>query len=157
LDFVMPQRFGLEYADQDGSTQTPVMIHCALMGSTERFLSVYIEHSAGRFPVWLAPEQVRLVTVNQEDKTLAFAEEVRAKAFELGLRVTVDNDNESVGKKIRSAELMKVPYTVVIGEKEIETGQLSPRLRKDLSETEQAFSVVDFLALVADQTKARTK
>jgi threonyl-tRNA synthetase len=157
LDFVQPERFGLEYAAQDGSMQQPVMIHCALMGSIERFLSVYIEHSAGRFPVWLAPEQVRLVTVNQEDKTLAFAEEVRAKAFELGLRVTVDNDNESVGKKIRSAELMKVPYTVVIGEKEIETGQLSPRLRKDLSETEQAFSVVDFLALVADQTKARTK
>ena len=75
LDFVQPERFGLEYIAEDGAEQRPVMIHCALLGSIERFLSVYIEHTAGKFPVWLAPEQVRLITVNQEDATVAFAAE----------------------------------------------------------------------------------
>src|SRR5690606_5539430 len=76
LDFVQPERFELEYAAEDGSTRRPVMIHCALLGSIERFLSVYIEHTAGKFPVWLAPEQVRLITVNQEEKTVEFAQKV---------------------------------------------------------------------------------
>jgi threonyl-tRNA synthetase len=158
LDFVMPQRFGLEYAADDGSMQQPVMIHSALLGSTERFLSVYIEHTAGRFPVWLAPEQIRLITVNQEDNTVDYADKVVAKATELGLRAVVDNDNESVGKKIRSAELMKVPYTIVIGEKEIETGQLIPRVRKDLATDAEVagLSFDDFLTQVADQVRLRT-
>lgn len=162
LDFVMPERFGLEYAADDGSLQRPVMIHCALLGSTERFLSVYIEHTAGRFPVWLAPEQLRLVTVNQEPATVKFAEGVVAKATELGLRVTVDNGNESVGKKIRSAEVWKVPYTVVIGEKEIETGQLAPRVRRDLAAAGSdpatvvpARSVDELLAAIADEARHR--
>lgn len=162
LDFVMPERFGLEYAADDGSLQRPVMIHCALLGSTERFLSVYIEHTAGRFPVWLAPEQLRLVTVNQEPATVKFAEGVVAKATELGLRVTVDNGNESVGKKIRSAEVWKVPYAVVIGEKEIETGQLAPRVRRDLAAAGSdpatvvpARSVDELLAAIADEARHR--
>lgn len=157
LDFVMPERFGLQYAADDGTQQMPVMIHCALMGSTERFLSVYIEHTAGKFPVWLAPEQVRLVTVNQEPATVNFAQSVVAKATELGLRVTVDNDNESVGKKIRSSEMWKVPYTIVIGEKEIETSRVTPRIRKDLTASDQAvaLSVDDFLSAVTDEVKVR--
>lgn len=156
LDFVMPGRFGLEYAAADGSQQTPVMIHNALLGSTERFLSVYIEHTAGRFPVWVAPEQVRLVTVNQEDNTVAFAQSVVDKATELGLRVVVDNDNESVGKKIRNAEIWKVPYTIVIGEKEMETSQVTPRVRKDLANGDAgALPIDDFLAAVANETTAR--
>jgi threonyl-tRNA synthetase len=158
LDFVQPQRFGLEYAGEDGAQQQPVMIHCALLGSVERFLSVFIEHTAGRFPVWLAPEQVRLITVNQEPTTVAFADKVVAKATELGLRVSVDNDNESVGKKIRNAEIWKVPYTIVVGEKEIESDQVSPRIRKDLAASDEAktLSVDDFLAQVAEETKHRS-
>lgn len=158
LDFVQPERFGLEYAAEDGSQQRPVMIHCALLGSIERFLAVYIEHTAGRFPVWLAPEQIRLATVNQEVSTVDFADSVVAKATELGLRVVVDNDNESVGKKIRSSELMKVPYTVVIGEKEIETGLVIPRIRKDLvvSDEGRSLSIDEFLAAVAAEAKERT-
>jgi len=159
LDFVMPQRFGLEYADQDGTQKQPIMIHCALMGSTERFLSVYIEHTAGRFPVWVAPEQIRLITVNQEDNTLDFADKVVVKATELGLRVTIDNDNQSVGKKIRSSEMAKVPYTIVVGEKEIETDVVSPRIRKVLvsAESEAAIqlSIDDFLNKVANEAKER--
>jgi threonyl-tRNA synthetase len=157
LDFVMPARFGLEYVGEDGAVHTPVMIHSALLGSIERFLSVYIEHTAGRFPVWVAPEQVRLITVNQEEKTVAFAERIRNQAKEFNLRVTVDNSNESVGKKIRAAEVAKVPYTVVIGEKEIASGEVTPRIRQDMAVKEggRAVGVEEFLKTVANEAKAR--
>lgn len=158
LDFVMPERLGLAYTGRDDSEQRPVMIHCALLGSIERFLAVYIEHTAGRFPVWLAPEQVRLITVNQEQATVDFAAEVLKKAYKLGVRASVDNSNESVGKKIRAAVLAKVPYTVVIGEKEIGSGQLSPRVRKDMSvggKEPAALGVDEFLKTVAHEAKTR--
>ncbi len=157
LDFVQPERFGLEYADESGGKQRPVMIHCALLGSLERFLSVYIEHTAGRFPVWLAPEQVRIVTVNQEEKTTEFAHKLAAQADRLGLRIQIDNDNESVGKKIRNAEIMKIPYIVVLGDKEIEGGDLIPRIRKDLavSESAKGYTPDEFLKTVAHEAKSR--
>jgi threonyl-tRNA synthetase len=157
LDFVMPERFGLKYIGEDGNEHQPVMIHCALLGSIERFLSVYIEHTAGKFPVWLAPEQIRVITVNQEEATVAFAANLKDKAKELGLRVSVDNDNESVGKKIRSAEIWKVPYTVVIGEKELASGRLTPRVRSDLVVIDQHAELAcdDFLKTVANETKSR--
>lgn len=157
LDFVQPERFGLEYVSEDGSAKRPVMIHCALLGSIERFLSVYIEHTAGKFPVWLAPEQIRLITVNQEEATVKFAESVLRQARELGLRAHLDNDNESVGKKIRNAELMKVPYTIVLGEKEIETGQVVPRVRRDMEvqKPHDAHGIEQFLKTVANEAKSR--
>lgn len=158
LDFVQPDRFNLEYTAEDGSTQQPIMVHCALLGSIERFLSVYIEHTAGRFPVWCAPEQIRLITVNQEQATVDFASKIMQQAGELGLRVHVDNSNESVGKKIRDAEVWKVPYTVVIGEKEIRNDRLIPRVRKDMeviaAHPEMNFG--DFLQSVANEAKNRT-
>jgi len=158
LDFVQPERFELEYTDENGSKQHPVMIHCALLGSIERFLSVYIEHTAGKFPVWCAPEQVRLLSVNQESETLAFVEKLQSEGRALGLRVGVDNSNESVGKKIRAAELWKVPYTVVIGEKEIGGGELMPRIRKDLvtSGEPASRSAAEFLQIVASEARSRT-
>lgn len=158
LDFVQPERFGLEYTTEDGSAQRPVMIHCALLGSLERFLSVYIEHTAGKFPVWLAPEQIRLITVNQEEPTTAFADTILQQAKELGLRVTVDNTNESVGKKIREAELWKVPYTVVLGQKEISEKVVIPRIRSDIkvNENEPAYPIENFLKSVAHEAKSRT-
>ena len=157
LDFVQPERFGIVYADSDGQEKRPVMIHKALLGAIERFLSVYIEHTAGRFPVWLAPEQVRLITVNQEDDTVSFAQKLHDQAKTLGLRVTIDNSNESVGKKIRASELMKVPYTLVLGEKEIASGQITPRIRKDMEAQNQpdSLSVEDFLKAVANEAKDR--
>jgi threonyl-tRNA synthetase len=157
LDFVQPERFDLQYAAEDGSMQRPVMVHSALLGSVERFMSVYIEHTAGKFPVWVAPEQIRLITVNQEDNTLEFAEKLRQQAKTLGLRVRVDNTNESVGKKIRAAEIDKVPYAVVLGEKEMSGGEVTPRIRKDLeaqSET-QAQTIEGFLQTVANEAKSR--
>ena len=157
LDFAMPKRFGLVYNDNDGQEKIPVIIHRAILGSFERFICILIEHFAGKFPVWLAPEQVRIATVNQEDVTVKCAEDILSKAKELGLRATVDNSNESVGKKIRDAEVQKVPYTVVIGEKEVESGNVTPRVRKDLSvkDGDEAVSVDEFLKTVAHEAKAR--
>ena len=158
LDFVQPERFNLEYTAEDGAKHCPVMIHCALLGSIERFMSVYIEHTAGKFPVWTAPEQIRLITVNQEPATLDFASKIFADAKKLGLRIKADNSNESVGKKIREAEVMKVPYTVVLGEKEMQSSQLMPRIRKDLTDKDTApsISVDDFLSAVANEASERS-
>jgi len=158
LDFIQPERFGLEYTSDDGTAQTPVMIHCALLGSIERFMSVYIEHTAGRFPVWTAPEQIRIITLNQEEATVLFADGVLKKAKLAGLRATIDNASESVGKKIRAAELYKLPYTIVIGQKEMESGQVTPRIRSDLEAKEggSTLSVEEFLQAVSDEAKSRT-
>lgn len=157
LDFIMPERFGLAYADADGSEKRPVMIHKALLGSIERFMSVYIEHTAGRFPVWLAPEQVRIITVNQEDKTVKFAGEIYETAKNTGVRAYLDNHNESVGKKIRQAEVQKVPYVIVIGDKEIESGQVTPRVRSDIEVQKEhgSYKIEDFLKTVNNEAVTR--
>lgn len=157
LDFVQPERFELVYTNELGKDETPVMVHCALLGSIERFLSVYIEHTAGKFPVWLAPEQVRFITVNQTDSIVNYANELVEKAKELGLRVTADNSNESVGKKIRSSEKMKIPYTIVIGEKELEEGVTTPRVRSDMQvNIENPIAIENFLKTVSNEAKSRT-
>lgn len=157
LDFGQPEGFDLTCIDEHGEKERIVMVHCAVMGSLERCMVLLIEHYAGRFPTWLAPEQVRLVTVNQEEATTAFSDMLLAKARKLGLRIKVDNDNESVGKKIRSAELAKVPYVLVIGQKEIETGEVVPRIRKDMevSATPTSRTVDEFLQTVANEVTSR--
>jgi threonyl-tRNA synthetase len=157
LDFVQPERLGLEYIAEDGNAQRPVMIHCALMGSVERFLAVYIEHTAGKFPVWLAPEQIRFILVNQEEATMAFANKLAAQGRDLGLRITVDGSNESVGKKIRAAEIAKVPYSIVIGEKEVASQEVIPRIRKDMAVMDIPMTVgaEQFLKTVANEAKSR--
>lgn len=158
LDFVQPERFGLEYTDENGEKARPVMIHKALLGSYERFLSVYIEHTAGKFPLWCAPEQLRVITVNQTEEIVNFAEGVVAQAREKGLRVLLDNSSESVGKKIREAELWKVPYTVVIGEKEVQSGEVSPRVRADLAlpdRKDASYPIDNFLKSVKNESKSR--
>jgi len=157
LDFIQPERFSLTYINGEGAEERPVMIHCALLGSIERFLSVYIEHTAGKFPVWNAPEQIRIASVNQEESTLNFVNDFVAKARKLGIRIKADNDNESVGKKIRGAEMAKVPYTLVIGEKEIESGKVMPRIRKDMEvqPLTESMDVDNFLQSVANEAKSR--
>jgi len=157
LDFAMPKRFGLVYNDSDGQEKTPVIIHRAILGSFERFICILIEHFAGKFPVWLAPEQIRIATVNQEEPTVKFANDILNQAKELGLRATVDNGNESVGKKIRDAEMQKVPYTLVIGDKEIESGQVLPRVRQDIEvqEENKPIGVKEFLGTLANEAKSR--
>ena len=156
LDFVQPERFELEYTDENGEKVRPVMIHKALLGSFERFLSVFIEHTAGKFPVWMAPEQIRLITVNQEEATVTYAQNVADQARELGLRVHIDNDNESVGKKIRNSVAWKIPYVIVIGEKEIETSRVVPRIRDDMKVAEPSeMEIEHFFKSVANEAKSR--
>jgi len=118
LDFVQPKRFGLTYIDSHGQEQTPVMIHFALMGSIERFLSVYIEHTAGLFPTWLAPLQVAVLPVS--DKVNEFAKKVSQEFKNAGIREETDFSNQTLGAKIRSYTLQKVPFLCIIGEKEVE-------------------------------------
>jgi threonyl-tRNA synthetase len=158
LDFLQPERFELEYTAEDGSAQRPVMIHKALLGSVERFLSVFIEHTAGRFPVWMAPEQLRIISLNQEEPTVACATMIAAQAQDYGLRVVIDNASESVGKKIRNAELMKVPYTIVVGAQEIASGMVTPRIRSDMAEGSGAasLSIEDFLKAVNTEVATKT-
>lgn len=158
LDFVQPERFALEYADEHGEKQPPVMIHCAILGSIERFMSVYIEHTAGRFPLWVSPEQLRIIQVKDTDEVVNFVQQLVAAAQEKGIRVHVDDDNQSVGKKIRDAEVWKVPYTLVIGEKEVREERLKPRVRSDLAvlgDVEREYEVDQFLASLANEVKAR--
>lgn len=157
VDFNQPEGFDLTCVNEQGDQERIVMVHAAIMGSIERFLSVYIEHSAGRFPVWLAPEQIRIITLNDETVITEVAATIVEKAKKLGLRVSIDADSESVGKKIRSAELMKIPYTIVIGKKEVETSQLMPRIRKDMEvrAEHQPIGIDEFLKTVANETKSR--
>ncbi len=136
LDFVMPERFGLEYVAEDGLNQRPVMIHCALLGSSERFLSVYIEHTAGWFPFWLAPEQVRILTINdtigdyvdQIKEVLDSAVVMKPVKYN-EVRYSVDDRNESLGRKIRDAAGMKIPVTLIVGPKDVEANEVSVRLQ----------------------------
>ncbi len=159
FDFNQPEGFDLNCIDENGGKERIAMVHCAVMGSIERFLAVYIEHTAGRFPVWLAPEQIRIVTPNQDEKVVEFAakiaEEARAK---YGLRVSLDTMNESVGKKIRESEMQKIPYLIVVGAKELESGMLVPRVRADMRVKEgdaEPIKVDNFLHSVANEAKSR--
>ena len=156
LDLVMPERFGLSYTDEKGKAAQPVMIHCALLGSIERFLAVYIEHTSGKFPVWLAPEQLRVAALNDEGNILKMAHDVVKKAKALGVRATLDDSNESVGKKIRDAEVMKVPYTIVIGGKEVESKQVSPRVRGDLKLESETLGLDEFLQQIVKSAQDRS-
>ena len=158
LDFNQPEGFDLTCKNENGEDERIVMLHCAVMGSHERFLSVYIEHTAGRFPLWCAPEQVRIISVNQEQATLDFASELAQKAKTLGIRATVDNDNDSVGKKIRNSEKMKVPYTLVVGSKEVAERTLTPRIRTDFAvegRRESSYDVDQFMSSVANEIRGR--
>ena len=134
LDFVQPERFGLQYTDSEGNAQTPVMIHCALLGSIERFLSVYIEHTAGWFPFWVAPEQIRILTIN--DTVLDYVNEITSvlggvvlmKPIKYNeLRFTIDSRNESLGKKIREATTWKIPVQLIIGQQDKDNREVSIR------------------------------
>ena len=138
LDFVQPQRFGLQYTTTDGSFTTPVMIHCALLGSVERFLSVFIEHTGGWFPLWAAPEQIRILTIN--DSVHDYVDKIASVLTEVTLmkpikyndvRFTIDDRNESLGKKIREATAVKIPIQIIVGPKDQAAGQVSIRTHHD--------------------------
>lgn len=129
LDFQMPERFELEYTGPDGEKHRPVMIHRTALGSIERFIGVLIEHFAGAFPTWLAPVQVKMIPVSA--KYNDYAKEVAGRLLSEGVRVESDFRPEKMGYKIREAQLQKIPYMLVIGEKEMESGSVAVRTRKE--------------------------
>ena len=127
LDFEQPERFGLEYTGEDNRPHRPVMIHRAIFGTLERFVGFLIEHFAGAFPLWLAPEQVRVLPIS--DDQLPAAREVQSKLRAAGLRAHLDERNETLNYKIRDAETHKVPYMAVVGQREAEAGTVAVRVR----------------------------
>ena len=127
LDFQLPQRFNLSYIDEDGEKKTPILIHRALFGSFERFIGIITEHFAGKFPVWLAPVQVKVLPIS--DNQLEYARKVAVELDAKGIRVEIDDRQEKIGYKIREAQLSKVPYMLILGEKEVEAGAVGVRAR----------------------------
>ena len=152
LDFQMPQRFELEYVGEDGLKHRPIMIHRVVFGSIERFIGILIEHFAGKFPVWLAPEQVKVLPVT--DRAAAYAEELVAQMNAMGLRASADLRKEKIGRKILDAEVEKVPYKLIVGDKEMENGSVSVRRRGegDIG----SMSKAEFFGLVKKENDEKT-
>ncbi len=127
LDFNLPERFDLRYIDSEDTEQRPVMIHRAMLGSLERFIGILIEHCAGAFPFWLAPEQVRLLSITE--RSAEFASQIAGKLKNSGIRAHADVRNETIGAKIREAQLEKIPAMLIVGDREAADGTVSLRLR----------------------------
>jgi threonyl-tRNA synthetase len=150
VDFNLPERFAMTYTGADGKEHQPIMIHRALMGSLERFIGVLIEHYAGAFPVWLAPVQARIMNIT--DVQVDFAEKVYAELRRAGVRVEKDLRNEKLNYKIREAQMQKIPYMLIVGDKEVEAGCVTVRLRN--GDNLPAMSIPDFAALIAGENEA---
>lgn len=152
LDFQLPENFNLTYVDEDGERQRPVMLHRALLGSVERFMGILIEHFAGKFPLWLSPVQVEVIPVS--DKFKDYAEKIADKLHEEGLRVHLDGRAEKVGYKIREAQVKKINYMLVIGEKEETSGKLS--VRKRSGEEVKDVDIDEFVTSLKEEIKNKT-
>lgn len=152
LDFQMPQRFDLTYVGRDGEKHIPVMLHRVIFGSIERFIGILIEHFAGRFPVWLAPVQVRVLPI--ADKFMGYAEKITEMLQDLDIRVELDDRNEKIGYKIREAQLEKVPYMIIVGEKEMESNTISVRSR-DKGELGSQ-DIQPFIAGIQEEIQSKT-
>ncbi len=151
LDFQLPLRFGLEYTGADGEPHRPIMIHRVVFGSVERFIGILIEHFAGAFPTWLSPEQVRVLPIS--DKHLDYAREVNRQLLEQGIRSSVDERAEKIGYKIREAQMAKLPYMLVVGQKEEEEGLVAVRSRAGGDEGQK--SLGEFATAVLEEVRAR--
>ena len=152
LDFQLPQRFELEYVGEDGAKHTPIMVHRVAFGSIERFIGILIEHFAGKFPVWLSPVQVKILPITERQTD--YVNELCKKMKELGIRVEADLRNEKIGYKIREAQMEKVPYMLVVGEKEAEAGQVAVR-RRDKGDL-GAVSADEFIATILGDIENKT-
>ena len=153
LDFQLPQRFEAEYTGADGEKHRPIMIHRVVFGSIERFIGILIEHFAGAFPLWLSPEQVRVLPI--ADRHAARAEEIRKVLFEHGIRASVDDRSEKVGYKIREARLQRLPYWLIVGDKEVEDGSVSVSHRGegDIG----SFTLDELLARLTEEIQTKAK
>ncbi|MFD2170670.1 threonine--tRNA ligase [Tumebacillus lipolyticus] len=156
LDFQLPIRFNLNYVDRDGGQKTPIIIHRAIFGSIERFIGILIEHFAGAFPTWLAPEQVRILPI--ADRHIEYAEQLKEKLLDHEIRATVDADHEKIGYKIRNGQLQKVPYMLIIGDREAETGSVAVRSREagDLGTKSAEEFIADILAEINEKRLSKS-
>jgi threonyl-tRNA synthetase len=150
-DFALPERFDIEFMGEDNQRHRPVIIHRAILGSIERFCGVLIEHYAGAFPLWLAPEQVRVVPI--ADRHAGRAGEIADRLRDAGLRTEVDDSRETVSRKVRDAQLMKVPYVLVVGDKEVEAGTVSVRDRGGVEV--RGVALEPFLARALDEVESK--
>ena len=153
LDFQLPERFELEYTGEDGQKHRPVMVHRVVFGSIERFIGILIEHFAGAFPVWLSPEQVRVVPISEAHH--AYADQVAAALDDAGIRVSADKRSEKMGYKIRQAQLEKIPYMLVVGAQEMESGTVSVRTRK--GENIGSMKLEDFREKILGEIASRAR
>jgi threonyl-tRNA synthetase len=151
FDFNLPERFDMSYIGEDGQPHRPVMVHRALLGSLERFFGVLIEHYAGAFPVWLAPVQVALIPI--ADRHVEYAQKVAADLKKAGLRITMDDRSERMNAKIRDAQNQKIPYMLVIGDKEVENNQVALRLRNN--ENPGPMDLKDFIERAKDEVEKK--
>jgi threonyl-tRNA synthetase len=152
VDFNLPHRFSISYVGEDGREHSPIMVHRALMGSLERFLGVLIEHYAGVFPAWLAPVQIVLIPITERQHE--YAQQIAQRLKEEGLRVETDLRNEKMGLKIREAQLSKIPYMLILGEKEVKAGTVSIRKRTGGDSGES--SLANFITIIQEEIKRRT-
>ena len=153
LDYAAPERFDLSYTGEDNSAHRPVVIHRAVSGSFERFIAILIEHFAGAFPIWLAPEQVRVLPI--ADDLAPQAAEVVKKMRAAGIRAKLDDRGETLNYRIREAEVMKVPYMAVLGRREAEAGTVAVRARGAGKNKQDILSVDAFIAQLQDQIRTR--
>ncbi|MBR5913940.1 MAG: threonine--tRNA ligase [Selenomonadaceae bacterium] len=151
LDMMLPEKFELEYTGEDGQKHRPIMVHRVVYGSIERFIGILIENYAGAFPVWFAPVQIKILPIT--DAHADFSYKLNQKFFDLGFRAEVDDRSEKTGKKIRDAQIKKIPYTIVIGDKEIETGILP--IRKHGEKESLDMSIDDFISYVKEKISNR--
>jgi len=127
LDFQLAKRFGAEYIDKRGKKKNPILIHAAIFGSFERFIGILLEHYAGALPLWLSPIQVAILPISE--KHIGFAEKIKEKLLEKDFRVEINGENETLSKKILEAETQKIPYIIVVGDKEVQANKISLRER----------------------------
>ena len=146
-DCAMPERFGLRYVTADGTEATPVMLHRAVLGSIERFIAILLEHTAGKLPLWLAPVQVRVLTLTERQRS--YGREVTERLVQAGFRAELDERNEKLGYKVREAQVEKIPYMLVVGDKEVQAGTVAPRRRS--GETSAAVTVDAFIEFLKAQ------
>ena len=151
LDMLLPEKFDLNYIGEDGNKHRPIMVHRVVYGSIERFIGILIENYAGAFPVWLAPVQIKLLPIT--DNHFDYAKKLADKFFALNLRAEIDDRNEKINKKIRDAQVKKIPYTIVLGDKEVETGVLP--IRKYSTKDSVSMSVDEFIAYVQEKISTR--
>ncbi|GIS64773.1 MAG: hypothetical protein CM1200mP3_10210 [Chloroflexota bacterium] len=151
FDFNLPERFGISYIGEDGNGHQPYMVHRAIFGSLERFMGILIEHYGGAFPAWLAPTQVKIIPI--ADRHISYAEMVKEKLLEVDIRCEIDGRSERMNAKIRDAQITKVPYMIVVGDREISDKKVGVRLRngEDLGPVD----LFDFISRVSKDVMAK--